>query len=182
MRTYYTTMRSPIGTLTLCSDGDALTRLSMAPCVPQPGWVCDRAPFGYAVEQLDSYFSGERRNFDLPLAAEGTPFQQSVWKVLRTIPYGEVRSYGDIARRIGNPNAVRAVGRANGSNPIAVIIPCHRVVGSNGTLTGFGGGLERKAQLLELEGLTVGQRVQRDNPLVNAKVARAAGVRFHPRP
>lgn len=177
MKTYYTTMRSPIGTLTLCSDGEALTRLSMDLYAPQPGWVRDRAPFGQAIEQLDSYFSGERRNFDLPLAAEGTPFQQSVWEALRAIPYGEVRSYGDIARRIRNPKAVRAVGRANGSNPIAVVVPCHRVIGSNGTLTGFGGGLERKARLLELEGLTVDERVQRENPLVNAKVGRAAAVR-----
>lgn len=152
--TYYTTMRSPIGTLTLSSDGDSLTGLHMGPYEPPPGSVRDRAPFADAKEQLEAYLAGDRASFDLRLAPAGTPFQMKVWKALRAIPYGEVRSYGDIARSIRNPRAVRAVGRANGANKIAIVIPCHRVIGANGTLTGFGGGIERKARLLEIEGLS----------------------------
>ena len=102
--------------------------------------------------QLTDYFAGKRRHFELPLAARGTPFQQSVWDALADIPYGELRSYRDIARTIGNPAAVRAVGAANGRNPLPIVVPCHRVIGSNGTLTGFAGGLEVKRFLLELEG------------------------------
>ena len=152
--TYFCTARSPIGRLTLVSDGDALTGLHMAPYAPQPGWIRDKAPFTDVLEQLGSYFAGERRTFDLPLDPVGTPFQKKVWKALQTIPYGEVRTYGDIARRVRNPKAVRAVGRANGCNPIAIVVPCHRVIGANGTLTGFGGGIDRKARLLAIEGLT----------------------------
>lgn len=102
--------------------------------------------------QLAEYFAGERREFDLELAPEGTPFERSVWEALRTIPFGETRSYGEIAAAIGHPGAARAVGRANGANPIPIVVPCHRVIGSNGSLTGFGGGLENKSRLLELEG------------------------------
>ena len=155
MTTYYTTTKSPIGRLTLTSNGEALTGLHMAPFQPVTGWRRDPAPFAAALTQLESYFAGERRTFDLPLAPVGTPFQLSVWKELEAIPYGQVRSYGDIARGIGNPKAVRAVGRANGSNPIAIVVPCHRVIGANGTLTGFGGGIDRKVRLLALEGLEV---------------------------
>ena len=103
------------------------------------------------VSQLRSYFAGEREEFDLPLAPEGTPFQQEVWRRLCEIPYGETISYGELARRIGNPQASRAVGLANGSNPIPIVIPCHRVIGSNGKLTGYGGGLPIKEKLLALE-------------------------------
>jgi methylated-DNA-[protein]-cysteine S-methyltransferase len=102
--------------------------------------------------QLAEYFAGTRREFDLALAPEGTPFERSVWEALREIPFGETRSYGEIAERIGHPGAARAVGRANGANPIPIVVPCHRVIGSNGSLTGFGGGLENKSRLLELEG------------------------------
>ena len=163
MTTYYTTTRSPIGRLTLLSDGDALTGLHMEPFEPVTGWRRDPAPFAEALAQLESYFAGERRSFDLPLAPIGTPFQLSVWKELEAIPYGQVRSYGDIARGIGNPKAVRAVGRANGSNPIAIVVPCHRVIGANGTLTGFGGGIDRKVRLLALEGLEIEASTDRGN-------------------
>ena len=107
-----------------------------------------------AARQLAEYFAGTRRTFDLPLAftARGTPFQQKVWRALLTIPFGETRSYGEIAAQIGSPRAVRAVGAANGRNPISIVAPCHRVVGANGKLTGFAGGLENKAYLLALEG------------------------------
>jgi methylated-DNA-[protein]-cysteine S-methyltransferase len=105
-----------------------------------------------AREQLDAYFAGERTSFDIPLAAAGTPFQERVWKALRTIPFGHTTSYGEIATRMGEPRAVRAVGAANGRNPIPIIVPCHRVIGANGDLTGFGGGIERKRWLLEHEG------------------------------
>jgi methylated-DNA-[protein]-cysteine S-methyltransferase len=152
--TYYTTIRSPIGKLTLSSDGTGLTGLHMEPYEPFDDWKRDRGPFADVTDQLGAYFAGDRTSFDLPLAPSGTPFQMKVWSALRTIPYGKVRSYGDIARRIKNPKAVRAVGSANRSNPIAIIVPCHRVIGANGTLTGFGGGLDRKAKLLALEGLT----------------------------
>ena len=102
--------------------------------------------------QLAEYFAGERREFDLRLAPEGTPFERSVWEELKRIPFGETRSYGEIAQAIGRPGAARAVGRANGANPIPIVVPCHRVIGSDGSLTGFGGGLEAKSRLLEIEG------------------------------
>jgi methylated-DNA-[protein]-cysteine S-methyltransferase len=117
----------------------------------QPEWREDRAPFVEAIRQLRAYFHGELREFDLPLAPEGTEFQLRVWDSLRTIPYGETISYGQLAQKIGNPKAVRAVGLANGCNPIPIIIPCHRVIGSDGGLTGFGGGLSNKRKLLALE-------------------------------
>lgn len=104
------------------------------------------------VRQLGEYFAGERRQFDLPLAAAGTPFQRAVWSELSRIPFGETRSYGEVARALGKPGASRAVGRANGANPIPIVVPCHRVLGADGSLTGFGGGLEAKAALLALEG------------------------------
>jgi methylated-DNA-[protein]-cysteine S-methyltransferase len=151
--TYYTTVPSPIGELLLASDGRALTGLHMAPFEPDSGWHRDEGPFTDVVGQLAAYFTGARKAFDVLHEAEGTPFQRRVWKALLDIPYGETISYGELARRIGNPRAVRAVGRANGANPIAVIVPCHRVIGANGTLTGYGGGLDRKAKLLALEGV-----------------------------
>jgi methylated-DNA-[protein]-cysteine S-methyltransferase len=151
--TYYTALSSPIGELLLASDGRALTGLHMAPFEPLSGWHRDERPFRDVVAQLSAYFSGARKVFDVMHEAVGTPFQRRVWKALLHIPYGETISYGELARRIGNPRAVRAVGRANGANPIAVIVPCHRVIGANGTLTGYGGGLERKAKLLALEGV-----------------------------
>ena len=118
---------------------------------PDPAWTKDSTPFAEPIRQLRAYFAGELEAFDLPLAPQGTPFQLKVWNRLCDIPYGETISYGELARRIGNPNASRAVGLANGSNPIPIIIPCHRVIGSNGKLTGYGGGLPIKEKLLALE-------------------------------
>jgi methylated-DNA-[protein]-cysteine S-methyltransferase len=155
--TYYTLIESPIEPLLLTSDGTALTGLWMnvprqSPWVSE-GWTRsdDAAPFAEASRQLALYFEGRLTQFDLPLAARGTPFQQRVWEELKTIPYGATVSYGELARRIGQPSASRAVGMANGRNPIGIIVPCHRVIGANGKLTGYGGGLPRKEALLALE-------------------------------
>jgi methylated-DNA-[protein]-cysteine S-methyltransferase len=151
-------MPSPVGELMLTSDGGALTGLFMeehggGPRVgPQADWKREAAPFREAVAQLTAYFAGERHSFSVPLNAAGTDFQKAVWEALEAIPFGETRSYGEIAQQIGRPGASRAVGLANGSNPISIIVPCHRVIGANGTLTGYGGGLERKRWLLEHEG------------------------------
>ncbi|MEK7470242.1 MAG: methylated-DNA--[protein]-cysteine S-methyltransferase [Planctomycetota bacterium] len=151
--TSYTTMKSPIGDLTLTTDGSALTGLHMAPATISRDWKRDdRAPvLRKAKKQLEEYFIGARTRFDLPLAPQGTPFQLKVWEALREIPYGETRSYADIAQYVGSPKGFRAVGLANGANPIAIVVPCHRVIGADGSLTGFGGGLPRKKKLLELE-------------------------------
>ena len=152
---FYTTLESPVGTLLLAGDSQALRLVSFESSKhaepPQADWKQDKAPFAEVIRQLRGYFRGERKEFDLPLAPEGTEFQLRVWNRLRTIPYGETISYAQLAERIGNPKAVRAVGLANGSNPIPIIIPCHRVIGSDGSLTGFGGGLPTKKMLLELE-------------------------------
>ncbi|WP_053203897.1 methylated-DNA--[protein]-cysteine S-methyltransferase [Jiangella muralis] len=150
---YWTTIDSPLGTLWITGDGAALTGLYMErpAMLDQPGWIEDDAPFTPVREQLDAYFAGRREEFDLPLSPVGTPFQQQVWAALRAIPYGETRSYREIAEQLGRPTASRAVGAANGRNPISVIVPCHRVVGSSGVLTGYAWGLERKQALLDLE-------------------------------
>jgi methylated-DNA-[protein]-cysteine S-methyltransferase len=152
---YYTTFDSPVGPLLLAGDSNALMRVSFESskhsAVPQTGWKQNRAAFAEVIRQLQAYFRGELRVFDVPLAMEGTEFQLRVWNALRAIPYGETISYAQLAERIGNPKAVRAVGLANGSNPIPIIVPCHRVIGSDGSLTGFGGGLSTKKKLLELE-------------------------------
>jgi methylated-DNA-[protein]-cysteine S-methyltransferase len=151
---YYGTMPSPIGELMLISDGSAITGLYMQNdkhAARRAAAVRDDSKLRQPLEQLKAYFDGRLRDFDLPLAAEGTPFQQRVWKALCAIPYGETISYGELARRIGQPTASRAVGLANGQNPISIIVPCHRVIGANGTLTGYGGGLERKRWLLAHE-------------------------------
>ncbi len=118
---------------------------------PEPDWIYNEQPLAEARRQLDEYFGGDRKQFDLPLRLEGTEFQVSVLEALQEIPYGETASYGEIARRIGRPKAVRAVGAANGRNPIPIVVPCHRVIGSTGDLTGFGGGLDTKEALLRLE-------------------------------
>lgn len=154
MTTYYTYCESPWGELLLTSNGTALTRLYLRPGERiGEGWVRDdnAAPFPAARRQLAEYFAGTRREFDLPLDSRGTPFQQEVWAELCRIPYGQTISYGELARRVGNPAAARAVGLANGRNPLAIIVPCHRVIGANGKLVGFGGGLDRKKILLDLE-------------------------------
>lgn len=157
--TYYTELDSPIGVLLITGNGSAITGVYMQDGRPAIGdhWQRDDAHFMAAREQLQAYFRGERQHFDLPLAGEGTVFQQSVWKALREIPYGHTESYGELARRIGNHKASRAVGLANGRNPIGIIVPCHRVIGANGSLTGYAGGLERKKWLLAHEQAHMGQ-------------------------
>ena len=155
MSTYFTYMDSPIGSLLLAGDGKNLHTLGFPGGKMrrrhESGWVEDAAPFVRVITQLRAYFAGELKQFDLPLAPVGTEFQRKVWSALQGIPFGETRSYGELAREVGNGKASRAVGAANGRNPIPVIIPCHRVVGSDGGLTGFGGGLETKQHLLKLE-------------------------------
>jgi methylated-DNA-[protein]-cysteine S-methyltransferase len=150
-------MDSPIGelTITITAKGGVLTGVHMHeqrhfPAIPA-SVQRDDAALAPIVEQLQAYFAGDLTDFDLPMAAHGTEFQRRVWAALCDIPYGETISYGELARRVGNPKASRAVGLANGRNPIAIVIPCHRVIGADGSLTGYGGGLERKVWLLEHE-------------------------------
>jgi len=151
----YTSVDSPIGELLLIGDDHALHGLYMQegrkPMRIASSWKPSRAPFASVQRQLSEYFAGQRIAFDVPLGMNGNPFERRVWQALLEIPYGETVSYGEIARRVGQPSAARAVGLANGRNPIAVIVPCHRVIGADGSLTGYGGGLERKRLLLELE-------------------------------
>ena len=154
-KTYFTEFPSPIGTIQLRGTGAALTGVFMEThrheSARPADALRDARPLRAAQRELEEYFEGERREFSLALEPAGTPFQMRVWQALRAIPYGETISYGELARRIGQPRAVRAVGLANGRNPISIIVPCHRVIGANGTLTGYGGGLERKRFLLALE-------------------------------
>ncbi|NED95303.1 methylated-DNA--[protein]-cysteine S-methyltransferase [Phytoactinopolyspora alkaliphila] len=157
MTVYWTDFASPLGRLRVSADDVGLTSLYMeaqrhGPTSPHPSWIRDDDRFIDVRRQLDLYFSGRLQVFDAPLNAAGTPFQREVWAALATIPYGEVRSYQQIAEHIGRPGASRAVGLANGRNPISIIVPCHRVIGASGALTGYGGGLERKRMLLDLEG------------------------------
>jgi methylated-DNA-[protein]-cysteine S-methyltransferase len=148
-------MESPVGPLLLAGDESGLRQINFPrngkPADPDPEWKEDASQFSEIKRQLQAYFAGELVDFNMQLVPEGTPFQQKCWDQLCKIPYGETISYGELARRIGNPNASRAVGLANGSNPIPIIIPCHRVIGSNGKLTGYGGGLPIKQKLLALE-------------------------------
>jgi methylated-DNA-[protein]-cysteine S-methyltransferase len=153
---------SPVGPLTLVADNDdRLTRLEFGDDPAQdaaPDAVIVTEPEGVladTIRQLDEYFAGARHEFDLDLAPRGTSFQLAVWNALLAIPYGETASYGDIARSVGRPNAVRAVGQANGRNPLAIVVPCHRVIGSDHSLTGYGGGIDRKCFLLALEGAAI---------------------------
>lgn len=151
----YTQIESPVGPLLLAADDAGLREIlfvnGRTPARPGPSWKKDKAPLQETIRQLRAYFSGQLEDFELPLAPQGTPFQLKVWQRLCEIKYGQTISYGELARRIGNPNASRAVGLANGSNPIPIVIPCHRVIGSNGKLTGYGGGLPIKEKLLALE-------------------------------
>ena len=159
--TIWTSIDSPIGALRVTASDDGLTGVYMeqhrhAPAGVDASWVRDDAAFAETRRQFAAYFDGRLHQFDLPLAPVGTVFQRTVWDALRTIPYGQVRSYGELAEQIGRPTASRAVGMANGRNPLSIIVPCHRVIGSTGALTGYGGGLERKRTLLKLEAAHVG--------------------------
>jgi methylated-DNA-[protein]-cysteine S-methyltransferase len=153
--TSYTEVPSPLGPLLLAADSSGLRHIEFVngrhEVRPDSPWREDASPFRETVRQLQAYFAGELETFDLQLAPQGTPFQLAVWRLLCEIPYGETISYGELARRHGNPHASRAVGLANGSNPIPIVIPCHRVIGCNGKLTGYGGGLPIKEKLLALE-------------------------------
>lgn len=158
---FYTWMDdSPVGRLLLAGDGDALQFLVFDQLksrerhrLPQPGWEESSKPFREVIRQLRAYFAGKLQEFDVPLQGDGTDFQKDVWKALRDVPYGHTASYGEIAKAVGRPKACRAVGLANGRNPISIIVPCHRIIGSNGKLVGYGGGLDRKTRLLQLEGV-----------------------------
>jgi methylated-DNA-[protein]-cysteine S-methyltransferase len=155
MQLSFSFLDSPVGTLLLAGNPEGLHQITFptngSPARPDSEWQEDASALAEVVRQLRAYFSGELEIFNLPLSPQGTPFQQKVWSELLKIPYGETTSYGELARRIGNSNASRAVGLANGSNPIPIVIPCHRVIGSNGKLTGYGGGLPIKEKLLALE-------------------------------
>lgn len=151
---HFRTIDSPVGPLTLAGRDGTLAHLRMVDQTHEPsrsGWERNDDVFPEAVEQLGAYFGGELTSFDVQLELAGTEFQRRVWAALQTIPYGETRSYGEIATQIGAPGASRAVGLANGRNPIGIIVPCHRVIGATGSLTGYGGGLDRKRALLDLE-------------------------------
>ncbi len=156
---YYSYMDSPIGSLLLAGDGAALHVIGFpdgkGARTHQPGWLRRNQMFSEEKAQLRAYFAGELQRFELTLAPQGTAFQQQVWRALQDIPYGETRSYGEIAASIGQPAASRAVGAANGLNPIPIVVPCHRVIGSNGKLVGFGGGLAAKEHLLSLERMNI---------------------------
>jgi methylated-DNA-[protein]-cysteine S-methyltransferase len=151
----YTYHESPIGRLLLAGDGEALHLISFPAgsrtAHPFRSWRRDDTCFGDVLAQIEAYFEGQLQDFNVPLALNGTAFQIAVWRMLREIPYGETVSYGAIAKRMGQPSAGRAIGAANGANPIPIIVPCHRVIGANGCLTGFGGGIETKKFLLKHE-------------------------------
>lgn len=161
MTTYYTTMPSPLGNLQLASDGTHLTAVRFAGPQRtqrvQPGWTRtdDDPVLRRARNQLTEYFAGQRQRFDLKLRPHGTPFQQGVWRALMTVPFGTTSTYGAIAAAVGRPSAVRAAGAAIGANPIAIVLPCHRIVGFDGSLTGYAGGMHRKVKLLTHEGVTL---------------------------
>ena len=152
---YYQFLPSPVGPFLVAGTDETLHftgfELGRQKLKREASWVKDAAPLAYAIEPLQAYFSGEKVAFDVPLSLHGTAFQRSVWAALQTIPYGQTVSYGDIARMIDQPGASRAVGMANNANPIPIIVPCHRVIGADGSLTGFGGGLPAKTKLLQME-------------------------------
>jgi methylated-DNA-[protein]-cysteine S-methyltransferase len=150
---HYAVMNTPIGILTVGTTEKGIASIQFGNCAPEEavGSAADECASAETVQQLSEYFEGKRIRFHLPLDVQGTPFQKAVWDELLRIPYGETRSYGEIAEAIGRPGAARAVGMANHDNPIAVVIPCHRVVGKDGSLTGYAGGLDLKAQLLSIE-------------------------------
>ncbi len=151
----FSTLDGPIGPITVAGDGEVITNVRMVdqshPPADQSEWRFEPEAFPEALGQLEAYFGGRLTRFELPLRLEGTEFQRRVWDALLQIPYGETASYGEIAGRVGAPGAARAVGLANGRNPVSIVVPCHRVIGSDGSLTGYGGGLQRKLALLQLE-------------------------------
>ncbi len=151
----YEYMESPVGRLLLAAGSEGLKRVAFCMgderIMPQRDWLPAEGQLEETLRQLEAYFDGKLRTFDLPLAAEGTAFQKAVWRELLKVPYAETITYGELARRVGNPRAARAVGAANGRNPLAIVVPCHRVIGSNGGLTGYGGGLATKEFLISLE-------------------------------
>jgi methylated-DNA-[protein]-cysteine S-methyltransferase len=150
--TAYAFVESPVGEILLTAEAGALTRLYMRPPFDvDPAWEHDPGALAEPARQLEQYFAGERRDFDLELAPAGTPFQRQVWDLLLAIPYGETTTYGALALALGDARKVRAVGLANGRNPISIVVPCHRVIGADGSLVGYGGGLERKRALLAHE-------------------------------
>ena len=153
----FTYVDTSIGALLVAGDDNAVIEIHFAGATPEPEWIRDDAALDDATSQLRAYFAGDRCAFELLLAPRGTEFQQSVWRALRQIPYGETTTYAKIAEQIGRPSAVRAVGAANGANPIPIVIPCHRVIGSSGSMTGFGGGIDVKRQLLALEARKAGR-------------------------
>lgn len=155
---YYTFMPSPVGAFLVAGTDRVLCRTAFSESeqfVLGDEWVEDAAPLAYAVEPLQSYFNGELTEFNVPLRMDGSEFQVAVWKALMDVPYGKTASYGDIAHALGKPGASRAVGGANNSNHIPIIIPCHRIIGADGSMTGFGGGMKNKEILLKLEGISV---------------------------
>lgn len=160
-RIYYTFLDSPVGAFLVAGTENALTMTSFSSGHrqrrPEPGWIADEGPLRTPLDEFEAYFAGEPVEFKSPVRLEGTAFQRSVWEALLTIPYGSTASYGEIAQSIGRPKAARAVGAANGANRLPVIVPCHRVLGSDRSLTGFGGGLEAKETLLRLERLEAAQ-------------------------
>ncbi|MEM6707159.1 MAG: methylated-DNA--[protein]-cysteine S-methyltransferase [Pseudomonadota bacterium] len=153
----YAVLPSPVGDLVLSSDSETLQQIwftqGKGAAKVEDRWQRDDAAFAEAQRQLSAYFAGDLNQFELELEPRGTAFQCAVWNALRAIPFGETRSYGELAQAIGRPKAVRAVGAANGANPLPIVVPCHRVIGANGTLTGFGGGLRAKQWLLAREGV-----------------------------
>jgi len=153
MQTYYATTKSPLGQIQVIWNDEGITHIDFEDEMsePQSSWKKVAASKSEAIQQLNDYFAGKRTDFDLKLSPTGTEFQNQVWQALLKIPYGTTTSYGALAKQLGRPKASRAVGAANGQNPLAIVVPCHRVIGSNGKLTGYAGGLHRKEALLNLE-------------------------------
>jgi len=163
----WTRLACPIGQLLLVGDGAGLSRVAFVHgtkrCEPDPAWRQDASRFTQPIEQLRAWFAGELRHFRLPLAVAGTDFQRTVWQALSLVPFGETITYRELAQRIGRPGASRAVGAANGANPLPIIVPCHRVIGTDGTLTGFAGGVPTKRWLLEHEARHAGPTGRRSS-------------------
>lgn len=158
-------IESPLGRIVVQGDGEFITGLYLPNhkhwSGPDPSWRQSDAPFAAVRQQLAEYFAGERQEFDVPVQLAGTPFQQRVWQELVRIPYGTTISYAELARRVGQPTASRAVGSANGRNPVSILVPCHRVIGANGKLTGYGGGIDKKEWLLAWERRAMGSKSER---------------------